>query len=340
MIDNNLKIHISDRIYDKFLSETDKEKITLKIYKFAEELSQNHNNITSISKGFWTRPIISYPSRYKFRVSNKDRIIFEYGKDKNEIFFLDYCSHDSQIRKSKSIKNTFYFDEDTEIDKQVYVEDSEDAKIDAELQAAAFSFIEENNYQEALKCFAASGDAKNKKKVNFLIHTNYSNFKNDFLNSKFRSEINITPKTVIGLRKEDVIYILNRIYSEEHYILGPYIKVKYMNTVITVFLKEKTKNLKDYQDRLSDKIIELLKNTKENCQLFACLYYYNDNAPTRSMCYSVDLNDRSLSKKELISPIDSWRLGIKSESFMDSESMILNKKKIVDKNLDFIFDVK
>ena len=64
-----------------------------------------------LSKGYSTLPKGYYVRRiegtdiYKFRVNNGDRILYRYESNKSDIVLLEYCKHDFQVRRAKSINN-------------------------------------------------------------------------------------------------------------------------------------------------------------------------------------------------------------------------------------------
>lgn len=65
------------------------------------------NKIRELLAGYWVR-IIKNTDVFKFRLNNKDWILFTYKEkrdrnciDKFEIVFLLYVNHDEQIRKGK-----------------------------------------------------------------------------------------------------------------------------------------------------------------------------------------------------------------------------------------------
>lgn len=113
-----------------------KKKDILKyIDKFIEDCEGSKYIINNMPKGYYIKEIKGNKSNkiYKFRVNERDRILFTYGKELNNIrqeyldsiIFIDYCNHDEQIIKGKKIninnvkqKNIIYDEEvwDKEID--------------------------------------------------------------------------------------------------------------------------------------------------------------------------------------------------------------------------------
>lgn len=83
-----------------------KKKILEKCCDFANLMIENEKQIRSLPKGYWVRKI-NNTDIFKFRLRNGDRILFTYVSnilsDKPYILFLDYCSHDKQILRGKSL---------------------------------------------------------------------------------------------------------------------------------------------------------------------------------------------------------------------------------------------
>lgn len=329
-------VHISDRIYEK-LNIQDKNTIKDKINKFAKELSENHSNITSVSKGFWARPIISHPGRYKFRVNNKDRIIFEYGKNKNEIYFLDYCNHDAQIRTAKQIKNTMITS--LEVDYSEYKNEPVDNYIDEYYRDLAFEFLKDENYIEALEAFKQSNDKQGRKQVNFIINNDYAYIRKKFSDQQYRTCIKIEIGSLL-LEEADLLYIFNRIYSEYKLILAPYYMLNYQATSITYFLSDaQYKKAYDYNKALAKQLIGDLKNSSDNFAIFGCLCDKDKNIVSTDSDIVINLREKTINKqkKVVISNTDVWNLAPIPDTFSDSESKITTAKKLTKQNLDFIF---
>lgn len=326
-------IHISDRIYKHF-SETQKDKIREKIYKFAKEICANHSNITSLSKGFWARQIISCPGRYKLRVSNKDRIIFEYGKTKDEIYFLDYCNHDEQIRTAKQIKNTLI--SELEIDHSEFQEDSFDNYMDKKYQQMAFSFIEDSNFSEAAEFLKKAGDKENKKKANFIVVNNYKNIRNIFSDKEYRTELKIILNGLI-LKESDLLYIFNRLYSEYGLVLAPYYMILYQATAITYFIKDAPKNLFDYNKKLSEQLSKDLAGITNDFCIIGCFCIKKQITKLEDN-YIIDLKSRKISTaKKNLDYNEVWNLAPLPDLFSDADNKVNLTKKLAKDNLDFIF---
>ena len=328
-----MKVYISDKIY-KYFSEIQKDKIREKIYNFAEEICASHSNITSLSKGFWARQIISCPGRYKFRVSNKDRIIFEYGKTKDEIYFLDYCNHDEQIRTAKQIKNTLI--SELEIDHSEFQEDSFDDYIDKKYQQMAFSFIEDSNFTKAAEFFEKAGDKENKKKVNFIVTNNYEDIRSKFSNQEYRTELKIVLDG-LSLKESDLLYIFNRLYSEYSLVLAPYYMILYQATAITYFIKDAPKNLFDYNKKLSTQLSKDLASITNDFYIVGCFCVKKQITKLEDN-YVVNLRSRkiSISKKNL-DYNKVWSLAPITDLFSDADNKVNLTKKLAKDNLDFIF---
>lgn len=67
---------------------------------------EKEKQIRSLPKGYWVKKI-NNTEIYKFRLKSGDRILFTYVNHDRyngpSILFLDYCTHDKQILRGKSI---------------------------------------------------------------------------------------------------------------------------------------------------------------------------------------------------------------------------------------------
>lgn len=86
-----------------------KNTVLNKLKSFEVLLKSNENRIREIPAGFWVRNIKN-TDVFKFRLNNKDRILFAFipsrkitEESDSDIFFLKYVTHDEQIRVGKNI---------------------------------------------------------------------------------------------------------------------------------------------------------------------------------------------------------------------------------------------
>lgn len=119
-----------------------RENVLNKIKVFESTLLES-KCLTDIPKGFWIRRVVG-TDIYKFRVNSGDRILFKYDKedDKESILFIAYRNHDQQIRAAKNYKvsNSVI---NLEIDKQEYIEDEFDEKINEYIKNEVYTKFEE-----------------------------------------------------------------------------------------------------------------------------------------------------------------------------------------------------
>lgn len=104
ILGQNLKKTIRDEIYNQIIK---------KIYSFSSDYMENNYNISDMKSGWYVREIkgnTKIEKIYKFRVNEKDRIIFTLGRYlgfRNEceksLVFLEFCNHDEQIRRGRSL---------------------------------------------------------------------------------------------------------------------------------------------------------------------------------------------------------------------------------------------
>lgn len=101
-----------------------KKKILEKCSDFSKLMIEKEKQIRSLPKGYWVRKI-NNTEIYKFRLKSGDRILFTYVNDDryNEpsILFLDYCTHDKQILRGKtiSVQSSKLKAKDLQIDKNI-----------------------------------------------------------------------------------------------------------------------------------------------------------------------------------------------------------------------------
>lgn len=113
-----------------------KKKILEKCSDFSKLMIEKEMQIRSLPKGYWVRKI-NNTDIFKFRLKSGDRILFTYINDnrykETSILFLDYCTHDKQIIRGKSIslESSILKAKDLQIDKS-YLDDEFDSKLENE----------------------------------------------------------------------------------------------------------------------------------------------------------------------------------------------------------------
>lgn len=126
------------RISQEFLRDIDikgKNFILSKLNYFTDAITSS-NCLKDIPKGLWIRKIIG-TSIYKFRINSGDRILFTFDDtNNNEIVFLKYCNHDSQIIQGKEMNNNLdlHLEKTLELDLNSYEEDEFDENIKNEVE--------------------------------------------------------------------------------------------------------------------------------------------------------------------------------------------------------------
>lgn len=116
-----------------------KNNIFSKLIKFEKQLLECENRIRELPAGYWVRRVKN-TLVFKFRLNNKDRILFTYikkrGEEKNlgsDILFLSYVNHDEQIRVSNAINIKNIDIKDIEINNENYIEDNIDKDIETSI---------------------------------------------------------------------------------------------------------------------------------------------------------------------------------------------------------------
>ena len=268
-----MEIVLSNRFL-KSINNLDKEFIKKKLELFVEQLSKDSNNFTSVPKGYWVQRFSSNPNRFKFRVSNKDRIIYELSEDKQIIYFLEYCNHDTQNRIVNRIPVNF---SKLEIDKSKYEESIEEDKYD--------EILTKENYN------LPSKEELIKEKL-----------KNDFNNENNRIQVVLYSDNRIWAR--DILKILNRIYTEYRIIPGNYIKVSTENlSNLEIYLSESnfsdkivTNYLKDFVNNIINKIDD---NFYYKFELHCCFYSIKDKELyTDYKSFEANMNRNTLEASE------------------------------------------
>ena len=324
-----MTIYISNRIYKK-LKDVPHNKIEEKILKFAHEISEASSNFTSLPKGFWSRRIISCPNRYKFRVNRNDRIIFEYSEDKKDIYFLDYCSHDQQIRSAKEIQNIIT---NLEIDTTPWIgADTLNDKIDKSILKEAEEFVDLGDLQSALEKFKSIGHKHKEKQIRFAISLNES--KKDFNElNKQRSSLFIHSDK-IDIRRKDILYVLNRIYSEKQFIIGRYFVVKHGSIEMAFYLEKEFKKNSDYLSAIVDKIINELGSFKFFVEI-ECCFYKNNELASKPLYIDYEL-DTFLFKESNSPYTKNKHIENFKNIYNEVNSHVLSKKALAEINLPAI----
>ena len=115
-------------ITDNFIKNLPKERkntILEKVDNFINELQKNNNEIKNIPNSYSVRKIKGNENIFKFRVDIANRVLFTFAskinyirdefKEENALIVLDYCNHDNQIKRGRSLNlNVDYNDLDIE----------------------------------------------------------------------------------------------------------------------------------------------------------------------------------------------------------------------------------
>lgn len=332
-----MEIKFSKRFYKK-LEGLGRNKILSKLNYFVEQLLQDSHNFTFLPKGLWVKSFRSNPNRFKFRVSNKDRIIYELSEDKKTIYFLDYCNHDEQVRTANRLSSSFDF-MGLSIDKSEYKESKEERLYDENLLEEAYELLDSDNLEEAEEKFKAAGDIKISKIINNLIKL--KNSKNDFYNHTNRTYIDIiNPNKRIYI--QDILKIFNRLYSEYRVIPGNYIKVQAgMAYSIEIWLKDIVPDkYKIYHDYLKDLVNRISKELNaasifDHLILDLCLYNIKDNSIYNEYSiFKINLENN------MFKPANpEYLIKERSDHNYDklNELEYHNKKKIIEDTLELLF---
>lgn len=216
-----MSIIVDDKFYDSIPKEIKTRTIT-RINKLVQELKSNHQLVQRLSKGFYCRQVKGVKNRYKFRVSNGDRIVFCYQNGHEDICLLRYCNHDNQISTAKNIAATPLKIVDTS-----YQENAFDKEIDQEI----LKEYQENLLKDDLK--GAYDIANNKpgmkQKAKFLRGA----MEIDAIAKAYRrnkagsSGITFYTGEKAYLTEQVLLHVYNKIYSEYRLIPTSYVEVSF-----------------------------------------------------------------------------------------------------------------
>lgn len=119
----------------KTLPQGDRKKILRKLDIFEKHLLEAENKIRELPAGYYVR-CIKNTDIFKFRLNNKDRILYTYikqrDKESSQIVFLQYVTHDEQERVAHNI-HTDSINEvslDIDISREAYVEKKDEKTVD------------------------------------------------------------------------------------------------------------------------------------------------------------------------------------------------------------------
>ena len=201
--------------------------IMKKVEKFISQLKDNNKIISKLSRGLYCRKIASTTNRYKFRVSNGDRIVFYYENGHQDICLLKYCKHDDQISVAKNIK-------DIHLSLRKYEPDEFDEKIDHEILEEIKENIQNDDIEKAYiiskKVSSKTNLTKDLRKA--LTIKELQQEYHSITDADNESGILIDTNRKSDLYKNGIKYAFNRVFSEYHVLLPPYFKIIIPETVI------------------------------------------------------------------------------------------------------------
>lgn len=328
-----MKIKYSDKFL-KSIAGLDQDLILKKLTSFVEQLSKASSNFTSLPKGFWIKRFHSNSNRFKFRVSNKDRIIYELSEDKQTIYFLAYCNHDEQVRAAKRISSSDFLN--CEIDKSEYKESASEKLYDENLLKEAYEFLDLGDLVSSKEKFTEAGDFSIAKKINQLINLN--NAKNDFKNEENRIQLIIRSEDKVLER--DILKFFNRLYSKYQIVPGNYMKLSTgLGCSFDIWLSGVNTNNKLATEYIKDLVESITKKCGKIfcCRLTisCCLYSVKDKTLyTNYKSFILDLDTNTLSPS-----LNKYAFLEQSDHhYKDLEELKYhNKDKLSKDVLDFIF---
>lgn len=334
-----MAIFYDDKFY-KSVPGYPNSPVMLKVKKFAAELENNDKVITKLSHGFYCRKVRSVDNRYKFRVTNGDRIIFCYQNNHQDICLLKYCSHDKQILAAKNIK-------DIHISKRSYKEDEFDRQIDEEVLNEIKNKILSEDITGA---YNTSKDVSNKTRLSknlrkTIIIKEFQDKYKSIMNADKESGLLIDTHGKSDLFEGGITYAMNRVFSEYHVILAPYFKIIIPGTVIMMpFFSEnanKETNIKKYIDILVKDLYKKIGMTPQKTgtssrPLLLQGFFYSSNHQEENMYIEVDPYEKTIkkiSKNNISLSLNNTR---RINSYLHTLSLV-SPERISQKNFEYLF---
>lgn len=114
-----------------------KQEVFNRLTRFEQLFLENEKQIRELPAGYWVKRIKN-TDIFKFRLNNKDRILFSFISKRNqnrqsEIIFIKYATHDEQIRIGKKIDIERLNPIELEINKMSYQDDIDEQELETEV---------------------------------------------------------------------------------------------------------------------------------------------------------------------------------------------------------------
>lgn len=329
-----MKVLVDKRFYDSV-----PKHLVSKIEGFTQKLSCDANNL--FQHGKYCRKIKGTENKYKFRVNSGDRVVFQYEKD--AVRLLRFCNHDAQIRVAERVKPVV---QELEVQRQEYVEDAYDKKIDQEILEDIQNQLLDDNLDDALNLLKEAGAANSNKAKNIRKIIEVADAREVFFeNKEFVSRIEIKCAKLESasesdqysvIRKKDIMYAMNRLVSESQCSILPfvYITVTGTNYIRDVYL-EGIDNKRQLAEKIADYFdsnIKTLNNGKEMV-IYALLKDKEDNIiPSQKIIIRPYQKEYERSTDEGILLLVEDTLGKYANNFR----IVKGQEKMRKINLDFL----
>lgn len=295
-----MSVIVDKKFYDSLPKEVHDRAVS-RIEKFIEELERNNHLIQKLTKGFYCRKVKGVENRYKFRVSNGDRVVFCYQRGHQDICLLRYCNHDSQIFVAKAIQET-----PLKIVDAYYKKDSFDVEIDKKI-------LEE--YQKSL----LGGDLESAYKIASDVGAGMER-KAKFLNGAIKIEkfveayhshkagttgIAFDTEEKAYLTESVLLHVFQKIEAEYHLIPVPYLEVSFpgqsffkpgphfLDQPFFAILANREKDTKSYLKALAHEIYQTfgLITSAFSFSLEMLFWDHEDALIAKSFRYTISTNE-------------------------------------------------
>ena len=331
---------IFDKNFYKSVPGYPESPIMDKIKKFAHDLEYNDKIMSKLSHGFYCRKIRSAENRYKFRISNGDRIVFCYQNGHDDICLLKYCNHDRQILIAKNIK-------DIHVSRRAYKEDAFDKTIDEEILKEIKQKIQEEDINRAYDLAQnISSNLQISKDLRKTITIKELQQKyQKIMIADQESGLLISTNRKSDLYETSIRYAMNRTYSEFHVVLAPYFKIVIPGTVINMpFFSERANretDVKKYIDILVEDLYKKIGTTAQKSgtserDLLLQGFFYDREKQVKGMYIKIDPCEKTIQKISRPNLYMATNNTARINSYLHALSLT-NPKKIEQKNYEYLF---
>lgn len=346
----DMNIEISERLY-KNLPTVKRKLVTKKINEFAKQILADDKGFAGVAKGFYVKKFIKNPNRFKFRVNNKDRVIFEYSPDRKTIYFLDYCHHDDQNRLSSSIRNEF---RKLQIEKEEYVDDELDTVIEnkeyEEVTERARDLVRAGKLEQAQQEYESAGLSTSlSRKIDMALSLEDAievfaehHGKHSYIYFESGEESN-GEFSKFSIMEHHILNVLNRIYSDYRYRLFPYFIIQKDVAFRNVYLADPEDKPLKYNEQVAAEIAEIFGRPSNSFRIECCFVDGEGNVVEEPVFFTKDFEKDTFERSEENPEKELYLFFTKTEKYQykkdlsELEKLTRSNHILARKNLDFIY---